>query len=806
MTLPAMVKSEEMGRHESRALPAGWVWATAADLADAARYAMAIGPFGSNLKVSDYREEGVPLVFVRNIRAERFEGGNAKFVSSEKAAELSAHAVESGDLLMTKMGEPPGDVAIYPAGLPRAIITADCIKFRPAGDLNAQYLLHALRSHHVQGQIKQLAQGVAQQKISLAGFRSIRIPLAPRDEQNRLAAKVDKVLSRLTAARDRLAKVPPILNRFRQSVLAAACSGRLTADWRDSNPITRTLTGGEIIKRISTFRGVAAPITTGGLPDVPSTWAWTTFGHVIGELRNGISTKPQMQPPGNAILRINAVRGGRVLFDDLRFLPDSEELISVYQLRQGDLLFTRYNGSIELLGVCGMVRNLPQPVVLYPDKLMRVRFDHPMVLPEYVEVFFQAPAVRDRLMDRAKSSAGQQGVSGRDVKEQPFAVPPLEEQREIVKRLDGLFALSDKIEAKVAADTTRAEKLVQATLAKAFRGELVPTEAELAKREGREYETAEALLARIKVGAPSQLHSRPALPGVQTFRTDLFEDRDVREHDEVQGIASDLGVLRGHWTTPPLATLTFDGTLAEAFKKTCNKNSPDRVVADPELNHAFVEQCRKLGLENPEFDLCFSLLNMRKGNDLKGLDPARKPVMAQWRYAAASEIAARVIHWRHGLTVDRIICHPTFVEEFEQVARSITPGYSSFEYRWAALGCRKVGQKAAKGVVDRLRWSDPVSFAALGDLPDAKGVYALRDRQHEADCIFVYGTESISRSIAAQTNLGSQNLFGDGLWRPDPQNLAWTYAKTSTAVAERHGIVNELVSRLAPILNVPRAA
>lgn len=67
---------------------------------------------------------------------------------------------------------------------------------------------------------------------------------------------------------------------------------------------------------------------------------------------------------------------------------------------------------------------------------------------------------------------------------------PLKEQQEIVRRVEALFKLADAIEERVAAATLRAERLTQAILAKAFRGELVPTEAELARSEGREYEPA----------------------------------------------------------------------------------------------------------------------------------------------------------------------------------------------------------------------------------------------------------------------------------------------------------------------------
>ena len=75
---------------------------------------------------------------------------------------------------------------------------------------------------------------------------------------------------------------------------------------------------------------------------------------------------------------------------------------------------------------------------------------------------------------------------------------PAFEQHEIVRRVEALFRLADVIEKRVAAATARAERLTQAILAKAFRGELVPTEAELARREGRDYEPASVLLAKIR--------------------------------------------------------------------------------------------------------------------------------------------------------------------------------------------------------------------------------------------------------------------------------------------------------------------
>ena len=262
--------------------------------------------------------------------------------------------------------------------------------------------------------------------LTRADAYALQVPLPPLAEQRRIVAKVEAVLARVNAARDRLAKILALLKRFRQSTLAAACSGKLTADWREHKELDAAT---ELIP-LAKLRGKPLPNRNDRSEPLPKGWITTEFSYLMSELRNGIGTKPNMDPPGLPILRINAVRPGKVLYDDVRYMPNAEDFVGTFSLQNRDLLFTRYNGSIELLGVCGMVRSQPFPTLLYPDKLMRVRFDHGHVLPEYVEVFFQSPDARDRLRYRAKSSAGQQGISGKDIKEQIVSLPPLPEQHE----------------------------------------------------------------------------------------------------------------------------------------------------------------------------------------------------------------------------------------------------------------------------------------------------------------------------------------------------------------------------------------
>jgi type I restriction enzyme, S subunit len=138
---------------------------------------------------------------------------------------------------------------------------------------------------------------------------------------------------------------------------------------------------------------------------------------------------------------------------------------------------------------------------------------HQLMNRWYLVAAIQSPFSQKWLSGELKGVA-LQGVNICDFRRLPLPIPPPAEQVEIVRRVEALFKLADAIEKRVAAATARAEKLTQAILAKAFRGELVPTEAELARREGRSYERASTLLARIRSernGSPPAKNGRSRL-------------------------------------------------------------------------------------------------------------------------------------------------------------------------------------------------------------------------------------------------------------------------------------------------------
>ena len=209
-------------------IPKTWTWATPDQLAAPSAHSLAIGPFGSNLKVSDYRETGVPLVFVKNIRTVNFDKETNKYVSVDKAKQLKAHEVQGGDILITKMGDPPGDACIYPMGRPNAIITADCIKWTLSSLLSsAGFFVNTINSQMVKEQILNITKGVAQLKVSLSRFKGIAIPLPPEKEQIEILNNVERKLTNALELERQTDRNLVSEGSLRQSILKKAFSGNL---------------------------------------------------------------------------------------------------------------------------------------------------------------------------------------------------------------------------------------------------------------------------------------------------------------------------------------------------------------------------------------------------------------------------------------------------------------------------------------------------------------------------------------------------------------------------------------------------
>jgi type I restriction enzyme, S subunit len=217
-------------------IPDGWVWLTPDLIKFSDKHSLSIGPFGSNLTVKDYRNVGTPLVFVRDIRTKNFSK-TTKFISAEKAKKLWSHRVEPGDLLITKMGDPPGDVAIFPLDRPTSIITADCIRIKVNLEIVSIKLLSLfIESSLIRSLIKEITAGVAQQKISLQRFRSMPLPIPSIDEQEEIVRRVESLFAYADRLEAHYQAARTQVDRLTTTLLTKAFRGELVPQDPNDEP------------------------------------------------------------------------------------------------------------------------------------------------------------------------------------------------------------------------------------------------------------------------------------------------------------------------------------------------------------------------------------------------------------------------------------------------------------------------------------------------------------------------------------------------------------------------------------------
>lgn len=338
-------------------------------------------------------------------------------------------------------------------------------------------------------------------------FWKLNVPIAPLAEQQRIAAKLETLLGKVDTCQRRLAKIPRLLKRFRQSVLAAACSGRLTADWRTQNPKVET---GEILlarikeKRLAlaqsrkekaqieeVFDEASLRIDEGERNDIPETWFYCRVG-AIGTVCNGSTpSRKQSEYWGGKIPWVSSgqVRNNVITETREHITQAGYENSSVRILSPGTVLLAmigegKTRGQTAILNIEATINQNIAAVVL----------GHGLVSSAFLWRWFQLQY--EATWERG-SGSGPQALNCQRVREIPFVLPPLEEQQEIVRRIDQFFTFADQIEARFVKAQAHVDKLTQSTLAKAFRGELVPQDPN--------DEPASELLARIR----SETNSTP---------------------------------------------------------------------------------------------------------------------------------------------------------------------------------------------------------------------------------------------------------------------------------------------------------
>lgn len=287
--------------------------------------------------------------------------------------------------------------------------------------------------------------GSTRLKLTQAAMRQIPVPLAPFHEQRRIAAKLDTTLAAVEACRQRLDGVAAILKRFRQAVLAAATSGELTREWREE-------------------RGIEM-----------DTWKSFEFSDLVSESRSGLvrsaAEQHELQDGLVPYLKMDSIgESWGCNHEGLRAVHCEGAELRTYELAYGDWLFNTRN-SLELVGK-SCVWEGPAGVV-FNNNILRVRFTG-KVRPQWVEIYFRSPVGRVMLADVKSATTSVAAIYQRSLMALEIQVPSLEEQSELIDRVETLFTLAYQLEDRLTNARQVADRLTPALLAKSFRGELVP--------------------------------------------------------------------------------------------------------------------------------------------------------------------------------------------------------------------------------------------------------------------------------------------------------------------------------------------
>jgi type I restriction enzyme S subunit len=497
---------------ENSELPAGWASTPLKDLI------AQDGLFndGDWVESKDQDPNGdVRLIQLADIGDGVFRDRSERFLTAAKAEELQCTFLRTGDVLISRLADPLGRACIFPEQPRPCIAAVDVCIFRSGSDgVDHTWLMHFINSIYFRNEIGLRSSGTTRTRISRKNLGDIEMRVPPLAEQRRIVAKIEALQERSRRAREALSEVGPVLEQFRQSVLAAAFRGDLTADWRAAHPNAEPTS--ELLHRIRVERRrrweqaelakykangqkppqnwkakykEPEPVDNSDLPELPEGWCWTRLPE-LGYMNRGKSRHRPRNAPH--------LYGGPYPFVQTGDIAQSRGRIVSHMQTYSEAGLAQSQLWPEGTVCITIAANIASSAVLnypacFPDSVVGLIPDKSLCSPEFVEFFIRT--VRDDL-ERFAPSTAQKNINLETLTEVAVPLPPLEESNEITRLLTELIDGGFHVDQAVAGLIDQVDQLDQSILAKAFRGELVTQDPS--------NEPASVLLERIRAQREQQ--------------------------------------------------------------------------------------------------------------------------------------------------------------------------------------------------------------------------------------------------------------------------------------------------------------
>ena len=358
----------------------------------------------------------------------------------------------------------------------KAVFASYLIRIRIVPPINYKYIGYFFQSEQYWNQVTDFTSGIAIPNINSSKLQGLKIPVAPLELQKEIVNKLDEMFAKVQSGFETLNKLPDLIKRVRLKIIASATSGELTIEWRKHN--LKVEPAKELITKInesSTYlknKKLDSLINTNNLK-IPDTWVWTKLTN-ISQIAGGV-TKGRKFKDKKTIkvpyLRVANVQDGYLDLTKIKKIEVLPSDRSKYKLLSGDILFTE-GGDRDKLGRNVLWKDEIKNCI-HQNHIFRARVNKELIVPEYISLFTKSELARNYFFENASQTVNLASINLTTLGNVPIALPPYEEQKEIVKKVNEVFQKLQEIEKKQKIADAKLVEGKKLFLSLAFSGELI---------------------------------------------------------------------------------------------------------------------------------------------------------------------------------------------------------------------------------------------------------------------------------------------------------------------------------------------
>lgn len=450
------------------------------------------------VKIGDFLTES-KIIAIESNAAHRItvrlncKGVEQRSLKAEKEGATKYYTRKSGQFIYGKQNIHKGAFGIIPQELDGFTSSADL----PAFDVDLskcipEWICICLQKDEYYKTLQKNVKGVGSQRLAVNVFLDSEIPLPPVEKQVEIIKKIKLQLQKTEQLSVEIESQKNYIKQLRQNILQEAIEGKLTADWRKQNPVQKgnpdydaealfeqiqkekyhtdsiLLTQNQDKKKKGKSLDFPNPCDNEEKPfAIPDGWKWVRLGEIIDSIVYGTSEKCSYDDRQNsAILRIPNISSGIIDATDLKYTNLSKTEKNELSLRENDVLVIRSNGSPEIVG---KMVNVPKDYenYCYAGYLIRLRFTIPEI-GLFIAKISSTNNLRKQIEEPLRTTVGINNINSDEIKALRFPLPSLEEQKEIVTRIEKHLQSVSDLENQITEREQLTKQLMQSILKDAF--------------------------------------------------------------------------------------------------------------------------------------------------------------------------------------------------------------------------------------------------------------------------------------------------------------------------------------------------